>query len=85
LKYWLNSNKGWEDAAKKSCRASFLNQLKNIRFCLPSKEQSQQLKDGKLRTIYRLRLKITFEGELIYLNFQSQAPLKGLFFVTIIR
>ncbi|MCM4173582.1 dodecin domain-containing protein [Arenibacter sp. TNZ] len=53
-----NSNKGWEDAAKKAVEQASKS-VKNIR-SVYIKEQSATVKDGKLDD-YRVNVKITFE------------------------
>ncbi|MBC8767195.1 dodecin domain-containing protein [Arenibacter sp. BSSL-BM3] len=53
-----NSNKGWEDAAKKAVEQASKS-VKNIR-SVYIKEQSATVKDGKLDD-YRVNVKVTFE------------------------
>lgn len=53
-----NSNKGWDDAAKKAVEQASKS-VKNIR-SVYIKEQSATVKDGKLDD-YRVNVKITFE------------------------
>tara|TARA_R110000868_G_scaffold193443_1_gene438363 strand:+ start:8821 stop:9021 length:201 start_codon:yes stop_codon:yes gene_type:complete len=53
-----NSNKGWEDAAKKAVEQASKS-VKNIRSVYVN-EQSATVKDGKLDD-YRVNVKITFE------------------------
>ncbi|MDL5513862.1 dodecin family protein [Arenibacter sp. M-2] len=53
-----NSNKGWEDAAKKAVEQASKS-VKNIRSVYVN-EQSATVKDGKLDD-FRVNVKITFE------------------------
>jgi len=53
-----NSNKGWEDAAKKAVEQASKS-VKNIR-SVYIKEQSATVKNGELDD-YRVNVKITFE------------------------